>query len=140
MMAEDFEITCGKIKKENDKLLVKFRSHLVEIGLVNKTIKSHIDNLDLFSDYLTYYEPYRGLSQSESTDVHDFLDDWFIRKALWASPSAVKAYISTFKKFFKWLNMENLVPDEEYQDLLGLIKEEKEAWIEGAEINEEDCW
>ena len=124
---------------ENKIILDEFRMALNTKQLSEKTIKSNIDNIDFFAEYLKYYEPLEGLSTSSAYDVNDFLGEWFPRKAMWASPSNVRSYISSFKKFFNWMVNEQKLPLEEYADLLSLIKEEKEAWL-AASSYEEGCY
>ena len=115
--------------KRNKIILGQFENDLKEKNLSTKTIKSHMDNLDFFCIYLSYYEP-RTLDEINASDVSDFLSDFFPRKAMWASPAHVKSYISTFKKFFMFSLALNCVTLDEYSWLLTLIKEDKEMWIE----------
>ena len=99
-----------------------------------KTIKTHIDNLDFFCTYLSYYEhSNKPLDETDKGDISDFLSDFFPRKAMWASQAHVKSNIATFKKFFKFSLAHNYIKLNEYNDLLGLIDEEKDMWIAAAE-------
>ena len=115
--------------KRNKIILGQFENDLKEKNLSTKTIKSHMDNLDFFCIYLSYYEP-RALDEIDASDVSNFLSDFFPRKAMWASPAHVKSYISTFKKFFMFSLAPNCITLDEYSWLLTLIKADKEMWIE----------
>jgi site-specific recombinase XerD len=115
--------------KKNKIILGQFENDLKEKNLSTKTIKSHMDNLDFFCIYLSYYEP-RALDEIDASDVSNFLSDFFPRKAMWASPAHVKSYISTFKKFFMFSLALNCITLDEYSWLLTLIKADKEMWIE----------
>ena len=84
-------------------------------------------NLDFFCIYISYYAP-RALDEIDAGDISDF----FPRKAMWASPAHVKSYISTFKKFFTFSLDLHCVTLDEYSELLTLIKEDKELWLEAA--------
>ncbi len=126
------------IDEKNNIILTQFENSLKEDGLSTNTIKSHIGNIDFFCTYLSYYDECKSLCEMNSGDVSGFLDDFFPRKAMWASPSSVKAYIATFKKFFKFSLSLNNIPLAEYDYLLTLIKEDKEQWIEASSFNDDD--
>ncbi len=135
-----YEQEVNKIKEQNKPLIDDFLVYLRNSGISSKTIKSHIDNIGFFEEYLVYYEPFQSLYEVDSSDVGDFLCDFFPRKAMWASPTSVKSYIATFKKFFKYLVTTNKIDSDEYDDLLEVIKDEKEDWLNSVEFDEEDCW
>lgn len=128
--------------EKNNTVLEKFKTDLKEAGLSEKTIKSHIGNIDFFCTYLSYYDESKSLYEMNAGDVSGFLDYFFPRKAMWASPASVKSYISTFKKFFKFSLALNNIPLAEYDYLLMLIKEDKEQWIEASSFNgnDDDEW
>lgn len=117
---------------KNTNIINQFKDYLVSEGLSKKTIKSHIDNLEFFCTYLSYYEPSRSLDEMDAGDVSDFLSDFFPRKAMWASPANVRSCIATFKKLFKFSLTLNYIPLEEYDYFLTLVKEDKELWIEAS--------
>jgi len=126
----DNEAPDDLIREKNKKLVDGFEKHLQQNNLSHKTIKSQTLDLDFFTEYLVYYEPFQELSEIDSSDVGEFLGDFFPRKALWANQASVKQYITVFKKFFKWMIDIDLMQDEEYQHLLDEIKESKEDWLE----------
>lgn len=126
------------IRDKNTEFLKKFEDSLKESGLSSKTIKNHIQNLEFFTEYLVYYEPFQALSEIDDGEVSDFLCDFFPRKAMWASASYVKQYISVFKKLFKWMVGIKLVSEDEHTSLLEAIKEQKEEWLSAVEFDE-DC-
>lgn len=121
-----------KQQQENEELLQEFKEWLQAKGLSNKTVKKHVDNIDFYiNEYLTYYDV-----QGPEEDVYEiaaFLGDWFIRKAMWASQTAIKDYCAGFKKFYKFLEEKGQVTEEEYQELLGIIKESKTDWLKTLE-------
>ena len=98
----DYDKQVEQIQAYNKPILEAFEAWLAE-SWTPKTVKKHVDNIDFFTDYLVYYEPLRRLDEATDSDVFTFLSSWFPRKALWASTSNMKAYISSFKKFFKWM-------------------------------------
>ena len=53
--------------------------------------------------------------------VYDFLEDWFPRKALWASVSSMRVYLASFKKFYKWMGATGLVSAETVEDVLSTL-------------------
>jgi len=137
-MVTDMSNMNSNADKKNNIILAQFETNLKNHGFSTKTIKSHIDSLDFFCTYLSYYEPYKSLYEMNAGDVSGFLSDFFPRKAMWASPANVKSYVATFKKFFKFSLALNHIPLAEYEYLLTLIKEDKELWIEASSFNDDD--
>jgi site-specific recombinase XerD len=125
----DNEVSGDLIREQNKQLINEFEKHLQQSGISKKTVKSQTQDLDFFTEYLVYYEPLEKLSKTDTSDVSDFLDDFFPRKALWANQTSVKQYITVFKKFFKWMIAIELMKEEEYEVLLDEIKESKEEWL-----------
>ncbi len=92
-----------------------------------------MDNIDFFAEYLVYYEPLQRLDEANEGDVSSFLMDWFPRKALWASPSSTKSYLATFKKFFVWMGETKRISAEVVDDVLTMMKEDRQDFIEAVE-------
>ena len=103
-----------------------------------KDPKSHVDNIDFFAEYLVYYEPLQRLDEADDGDVSSFLMDWFPRKALWASVSSTKSYLASFKKFFQWMGETKRIPAEVVNDVLTMLKEDKQDFIDAGE--DDDSW
>jgi len=117
-----------KQQQTNDKLLQEFREWLQAKGLTNKTVKKHVDNIDFYiNEYLTYYEVKRP--EEDIYEIKAFLGDWFIRKAMWASKTAIKDYCAGFKKFYKFLEEKNMIEHSDYQTMQEIIKESKSDWL-----------
>jgi site-specific recombinase XerD len=118
------------IQAYNQPILNAFRAWLEQTGLAEKTIKSHVDNIDFFTEYLVYYEPLEKLDEADGSDVWMFLSDWFPRKALWSSVTSVKSYIASFKKFFQWMGETGRVSPETVADVLDTLKEGRDEFLE----------
>jgi len=99
----DYDVRVRAIQAANQPILNAFEVGLEQSGLSEKTIQIHVTNIDFFTNYLVYYEPLKKLDEANSGDVWMFLDDWFPRKALWASITSVTSYLASFKKFFRWM-------------------------------------
>ena len=99
----DYDAQVDAIKEHNAPILANFQTSLEHAGLAKKTVKNHVENIDFFTDYLTYYESLKRLDEGDDDDVSSFLLNWFPRKALWASVSSTKSYLASFKKFFPWM-------------------------------------
>ena len=102
----------------NQPILDDFEAWLEQSGLSEKTVKTHVSNIDFFTNYLVYYEPLKKLDEAKEGDVWMFLADWFPRKALWASATSVKSYLASFKKFFRWMGETGRVSPETVADVL----------------------
>ena len=126
---EKFEAECKKIRKENKTLLKGFEKHLNDKNLSDKTIGTHVNNIDFYiNEYLLYDDTDRP---EEGVDlVSPFLGYWFIRKAMWASETTIKSYIASFKHFYTWMHGQGKITGEELDDLKLTIKEKKQEWID----------
>ena len=136
---EDYDAAVEKNEKENERYLTLFEEWLRKQRLSEKTIKKHLNNIDLYiNDYLNYYEP---TPMREGTSMVDgFLGDWFIRKAMWSSRSAIKGYGASLKKFYKCMLEHGLVTDDEYRFLFYEIKYGMEDWLEAMADYEETLY
>ena len=114
----DYDAHVDAIKEHNTPILASFQKSPKKAGLAKKTMKNHVENIDFFTDYLTYYEPLKRLDEADEGDVSSFLLDWFPRKALWASVSSTKSYLASFKKFFQWMGETQLIPADVVDDVL----------------------
>jgi hypothetical protein len=102
MVSEDYEYECPETVEHNKELLSGFKDWLELKGLSEKTINTHATNIDFYiNDYLL------NCGCIEAKDGMDgvsfFLGDWFIRKALWSSRSAIKEYAAGLKKFYQFM-------------------------------------
>ena len=86
-MALDFEALKQREKevlKENEKHLAGFEKWLKDKGLSQKTINTHISNVEFYiNDYLCYRDIYNV--KQGARQLNGFLGNWFIRKAAWSS-------------------------------------------------------
>jgi site-specific recombinase XerD len=118
-----------EIQKENEKHLVGFEKWLREKGLSQKTINTHVSNVDFYiNNYLCYYPDMYDAKQG-IRHINGFLGDWFIRKAMWSSCAHIKTNAAGIKKFYAYLLEENLVEQEDYDDLYWTIKEDMQDWL-----------
>lgn len=116
----------------NQPLLDRFHDWLAHSGISLKTIQSHKDNIAFFATYLVYYDPLQRLDEATSGDVWMFLADWFPRKALWASEASVRAYLASFRKFFRWMGDTQHVAPEEVTAVLTMLKDERDTFLRAA--------
>jgi site-specific recombinase XerD len=125
----DYDVRVRAIQAANQPILNAFEVWLEQSGLSEKTIQIHVSNIDFFTNYLVYYEPLKKLDEANSGDVWMFLDDWFPRKALWASITSVTSYLASFKKFFRWMGETGRVSPKTVTDVLELLKEERGTFL-----------
>jgi site-specific recombinase XerD len=129
---EKYEAVCKKTRRANQKFLTDFESWLESSGLSEKTIKNHLANIDFYiNEYLLYEDAVEAKDGVDS--VSDFLGYWFIKKAMWASQSSIKANASSLKKFYSFLLEKGLIEPDDLQELKETIKEEMTEWLETLE-------
>jgi site-specific recombinase XerD len=89
-----------------------------------------VNSIALFATFLVYYDPLQRLDEATSGDVWMFLANWFPRKALWASETSVRAYLTSFRKFFQWMGDTGHVSPETTTNVLTMLKAERGAFLE----------
>ena len=128
--AETYEQRVQAIQLANQPILDGFERSLKQAGLSAQTIKDHVDNMRLFAHYLLLYAySLRRLDEATEGNVYDFLEDWFPRKALWASVSSMKVYLASFKKFFKWMGATGLVAPQTVEDVRSTLKDSRNLFL-----------
>ena len=141
--AETYEQRVHTIQRANQPILDGFENALKQAGLSEQTIRDHVDNMRFFARYLLLYAySLRRLDEATEGAVYDFLEDWFPRKALWASVSSMKVYLATFKKFFRWMGATGLVSPATVADVLSTLKEERTVFLRrvAEEFPNEGAW
>ncbi len=128
--AETYEQRVQAIQLANQPILDGFENALKQSGLSEQTIKDHVDNVRFFVRYLLLYAySLRRLDEATEGNVYDFLEDWFPRKALWASVSSMKVDLASFKKFFTWMGETGLVAPETVEDVLSTLKDSRNRFL-----------
>jgi site-specific recombinase XerD len=130
----------------NNKILKEFSSWLKEKKLTQNTIKKHVNNMEFFSnEYLTFSEIIpieKGIDY-----IDNFLGDFFIKKVFWSTPTTIKSFSASFKKFYSFLNEKECIEKSKFTLMNKIIRENLETWIqrlcdyENKEIkNIDDIW
>jgi site-specific recombinase XerD len=128
--AETYEQRVLAIQRANQAILEGFEHWLKQAGLSEQTVKAHVDNMRLFERYLLWYgSSLRRLDEATEGDVYDFLEDWFPRKALWASIASMKVYLASFKKFFTWMGATGLVAPQTVEDVRATLKDSRNLFL-----------
>src|SRR6266567_4550957 len=128
--ADTYEQRVQAIQGANQPILDGFEHWLKQAGLSEQTIKDHVDNMRFFSRYLLWYGySLRRLDEATEGDVYDFLEDWFPRKALWASVASMKVYLASFKKFFTWMGETGLGAPQTVEDVLWTLKDSRTLFL-----------
>jgi site-specific recombinase XerD len=124
---EKYEEDCKKIRKANERLLHEFEVWLKSSG-VSENDKNHLSNIEFYvNEYLLYENATEAKDFVNSVDM--FLGYWFIRKAMWASPSSIKGNAASLKKFYTFMHDKNLIDKEDLIDLRQTIKEGMPEWL-----------
>ena len=128
--ADTYEQRIQAIQLANQPILDGFEKSLKQAGLSEQTVKAHVGNIQFFGRYLLW-DGYslRRLDEASEGDVYDFLEDWFPRKALWASVSSMKIYLASFKKFSQWMGATGLVSPETAEDVLATLKDSRSLFL-----------
>ncbi len=128
----DYDEQVEIIEEKNDPIMDAFEQWLKNKGLAKKTIHRHLENVALFAEYLTYYEPLYSLDEADASDFAGFCGNWFPRKAMWASANSAKANLASFRKFTHFMEEAGHWDAAHAQDIRNDLKENKEEYIETA--------
>jgi len=128
--SEALERREKEIHEENEKHLAGFEKWLKDKGVSQKTINTHVANVEFYINaYLCYYDDIYDAKQG-ARQIYGFLGNWFIRKAAWSSCAHIKTNAAGIKKFYAYLLEENVVGQEDYDDLCCTIKEYMPDWLD----------
>ena len=125
----DYDKKVEENQKRNEKYIKEFEKWLNEKGLVKKTIRKHLNNVDLYiNNYLNYYDITKV--EDGMSCIYSFLDGWFIEKCLWSSKNSLKETGASIKKFYQYMSENNYVSSEEYKEMCDLIRENMDVFLE----------
>ena len=134
---EDYEVELEKNIKRNKKFINEFEKWLIAQKLGNKTIRKHLNNIDLFiNDYVNYYEVTK--MEDGISSAYSFLNDWFIRKCAWSSVTSIKETAASIKKFYQCMSEKGYVSSEDYKFLCRMIKDNMDNFIDSFMEYEEE--
>ena len=123
-----YEEDCKKIKEANEGLLTGFETWLISFGLAPKTIVQHISNIDFFiNEYLLYEDAIEAIEGAHRVSM--YLGNWFISKAMWASPSSIRSHAASIKKFYAFMLTKGLMTQQALDILAQTIKEDMPTWL-----------
>lgn len=142
---EDYDRSCQSIREENAKLLDDFESWLIRKNLTETTAIRHCRNIDFYINEFLLYEGPRRPADGVN-DVGLFLGYWFIRKAMWANQTSIKANAASLKKFYDFMAERGEVDRSHVNAMKGKIKNELPEWLatmrryDDPSIDMEDVW
>ena len=126
---EAYEASCRKQKAVNQEFLNLFLADLDAKGLSEKTIRSHISNVDLYlNEYLLRSEIIPMEQGCSFGNIDDFIGYFFIRKCTWSTPATVKSTAASLKKFYKCMLEHGKITPEDYNEVTETIKDCMEDW------------
>lgn len=133
---EDYEKLVKEQEKRNKKFLKEFKNWLDNKGLGEKTKRKHLDNMEFYlNDYLNYYEATK--MEDGINMAYSFLNDWFIRKCLYASKTSIMENAASIKKFYKCMSELGYVKETDYEELAKEINDNvDEFYASLIEIND----
>ena len=125
---EQYERECKRIRKENENLSIVFGKWLSDKKLSKKTTGKHVSNVDFYiNDFLLYEDAIEAADGVSNIGM--FLGYWFIRKAMWASKTAIKENAASLKKFYQFMLEKKKISKESFEYLKETIKEDMPEWI-----------
>jgi hypothetical protein len=129
----EYEKICEQMRAENEKHLEAFEAWLIEKGLSEKTIYSHLRNTDFYLNTYLLREDAIDMKQG-CYQLYDFFGYFFIRKCMWSTPGNIKTTATGLKKFYRCMLENERIEPEDYEDLCETIKENMEEWQETCAI------
>ena len=125
---EQVDAETAAMRKANEELLDLFATDIDH--LKPKTKKTHLENIDFYiNSFLLHYEPLdftQGIPKIET-----FMEDFFIHKCMWSSPSAMRSMAASIKKFYHSMMIHGRIESSDYDWLCDTIKLNMEFWLMG---------
>lgn len=125
---QKYEQECARIKEENAPLLANFEQWLSRKGIGEKTAQRHGQNVDFYVNTFLLSEDAVPAKEGAG-QISMYLGYWFIRKAMWASPSAIRDNAASLKKFYTFMAEKGEIDADALQELKETIKEEMPEWL-----------
>lgn len=127
-----------KICSFNDKYLNEYCDYLEKVKHLNeKTIDRHYSHVSFFlNEHLTRYLHNTVFSPSGS--LEDFFGYFLIYKC-YSSKSYITTSCTCISSFYKFMSIKGYVEIKEYEEVVMIIKEGKERWIEELWNYENGC-
>lgn len=129
---EEYERLCEVRREENESYLNIFEESLMEAGLSDKTINSHLRNVHFYINEYLLREDAEPMMEG-CYKVSDFLGYFFIRKCMWSTPVSIKSNAVSLKKFYKCMKDHGHIDAIDYETLTTTIRDEMEIWLEDCE-------
>lgn len=125
----NYDALVNENVNRNAFFLEQFEKWLKDKNLSARTIKHHMNNVDLYiNDYLNYYEV--TLMEDGVIGVEMFFRDWFVRKCAWTSESSIRATATSIKKFYECMMMLGFVKKKNYELLTNTLKKNMNKYID----------
>jgi site-specific recombinase XerD len=118
-------------EKHTNALIKEFEQSMKSSGLAKKTIKNHLQNVELFViDYMLVEE----IEFEEWPDEIDEFFDWAIRKNVVISQSSLLQFASSIKKLFKFLFDTGKINRETSMKVNSIFKEGMSDWKDSVQV------
>ncbi len=125
---EEYENECNRIRKKNQKLISDFGNWLAAKNLSPRTIKKHTSNVDFYvNEFLLYEDAVEAKNGFDQIGM--FLGYWFIKKAMWASTTAINENAKSLKKFYQFMCDRGQISGKDFSALKEKIKEKMPEWL-----------
>ena len=113
---------------QNEILINLFKEYLTSQSLAQKTIKKHCDNVYFYiNTYLLHDSIEKPEDNINSIDI--YFDYFLPRKTMFGSVNDTKNQIASLKKFYKFLLELDRITKKDYNDMLEIIKLNKDSWF-----------
>ncbi len=125
---KQYEEACERIRAKNEQLLSEFEEWLYLSRLSKKTVRKHVNNIELYiNHFILYEEPLEASAGVYMVGM--FLGYWFIKKTMWASKAQIKENAASLKKFYLFMYEKGEVSEESYEQMVEGIKESMPEWL-----------
>jgi hypothetical protein len=117
-----------KTRMKNKVLLLKYKQWLRQKKVRENMISNHVKNCDFFlNEFLVHLDIF---SASEGySKINMFLGYWFIKRAIWSTPAAIKSNAVSLEMFYTFLYEKGDIKQEYLKELSSTIKKERSKWI-----------
>lgn len=131
---DEYENLSRLISENNVFYLEQFHEWIIDNGCTQLTANRHRDNISTYiSTFLCRHFIQPCKYGTQFINLEWYHNKFLIYNTTWGSPANVAASCASIKKFYKFMKEYGYISQDELEDCLDTIKENRARWIDKAE-------
>ncbi len=126
-----------ELQKRNEDLIEAFLSKLESQGMSSSTVDRHYTNIYFFL-IIFMFNHYGTSAEKGIRFIPEFMTDFFIRRAMWATEKTLNSMCATLNKFYQFLHERGEITKGDMAFAQSIIKYNRQDWVETLLSDDED--